>query len=54
MTDDLTPEHLEQLARSLTMSGALGDADRLTVVEVLREVAARRRAEAAGGRCNSI
>jgi hypothetical protein len=34
--DDPTPEELEQLARSIAMSGALGDRDRHRVVELLR------------------
>jgi hypothetical protein len=34
--DGPTPEQLEQLARSIAMSGALGDRDRLDVVAALR------------------
>jgi hypothetical protein len=34
-----TPEHLEQLARSVAMSGVLGDRDRLDVVIALRRLA---------------
>jgi hypothetical protein len=39
VTDDPTPEDLEQLARSVAMSGALGDRDRLDVVAALRRLA---------------
>jgi hypothetical protein len=42
MPNDLTPEQLEQLARSVAMSGALTDADKLAVIEVLRAEARRR------------
>ncbi len=38
VTDDPTPEDLEQLARSVTMSGVLGDRDRLDVVAALRRL----------------
>jgi tellurite resistance protein len=41
--DELTPDELEQLARSLTMDGSLGRADAQRAAEVLREAAARRR-----------
>ncbi|HYN34862.1 MAG TPA: hypothetical protein VES40_19715 [Ilumatobacteraceae bacterium] len=40
MTDDPTPEHLEQLAPSVAMSGVLGKRDRLDVVMALRRLAA--------------
>lgn len=33
MTDDPTPEGLEQLARSVAMSGVLGDRDRLAEID---------------------
>ena len=39
MTDDLTPEDIEQLARSVAMSGVLGDRDRIDVVTALRRLA---------------
>jgi hypothetical protein len=39
VTDTPTPEHLEQLARSVAMSGALGDRDRLEVVAAPRRLA---------------
>ena len=39
VTDEPTPEELEQLARSVAMSGALGDRDRLDVVAALRRLA---------------
>jgi hypothetical protein len=39
VTDDPTPEDLAQLARSVAMSGALGDRDRLYVVAALRRLA---------------
>ena len=39
MTDDQTPEVLEQLARSVAMCGVLGDRDRLDVVAALRRLA---------------
>ena len=39
MADKQTPEDLEQLARSVAMSGALGDRDRLDVVIALRRLA---------------
>jgi hypothetical protein len=34
VTDDPTPEELEQLARSVAMSGVLGDRDRPTVPDL--------------------
>ena len=50
--DDPTPEELEQLARSVAMSGVLGDRDRLEVVAALRRLAdidkAKRRHPSAG------
>ncbi len=39
MPDDHSPEKLEQLARSLAMTSAMTDSDRLTVVELLRQFA---------------
>lgn len=39
MNDEPTPEDLEQLARSVAMSGVLGDRDRLDVVIALRRLA---------------
>ncbi len=39
MAEDLTPEMLEQLARSVIMSGVLGDHDRQAVAEALRLLA---------------
>jgi hypothetical protein len=39
VTDDPIPEDLEQLARSVAMSGVLGDRDRLDVVAALRRLA---------------
>jgi hypothetical protein len=39
MPDDHTPEQIEQLARSLAMSSAMTDTDRLAVVELLRQFA---------------
>ena len=39
VTDEPTPEDLEQLARSVAMSGVLGDRDRLDVVAALRRLA---------------
>ena len=39
VTDEPTPEELEQLARSVAMSGALGDRDRIDVVSALRRLA---------------
>ena len=39
MTDEPTPEDLEQLARSVAMSGVLGDRDRIDVVAALRRLA---------------
>ena len=53
VTDDPTPEDLEQLARSVAMSGVLGDRDRLDVVVALRRLAAIDKAKGrhpAGGR----
>ena len=54
VTDDPTPEDLEQLARSVAMSGVLGDRDRLDVVTALRRLAeidkAKRRHPSAGRR----
>ncbi len=47
---DPTPEDLEQLARSVAMSTSLGEADRLAVIEALRELAdAKSRHPASGG-----
>ena len=40
LVTDPTPEDLEQLARSVAMSGVLGDRDRLDVVVALRRLAA--------------
>jgi hypothetical protein len=37
--DDPTPEDLEQLARSVAVSGVLGDRDRLELVAALRRLA---------------
>lgn len=37
--DEPTAEELEQLARSIVMSGVLGDRDRQTVAEALRRLA---------------
>jgi hypothetical protein len=52
VTDDPTPEDLEQLARSVAMSGVLGDRDRIEVVAALRRIAeidkAKRRHPSAG------
>ena len=39
VTDEPTPEDLEQLARSVAMSGVLGDRYRLDVVAALRRLA---------------
>ena len=39
VTVDPTPEDLKQLARSVAMSGVLGDRDRLDVMAALRRVA---------------
>ena len=39
VTDKPTPEDLEQLARSVAMSGVLGDRDRIGVVAALRRLA---------------
>ena len=53
VTDDPTPEDLEQLAHSVAMSGVLGDRDRLDVVAALRrrsEVDAAKRRHPANGR----
>ena len=46
--DDLTADELDQLAQILAVDGSLGRADTLRVVEVLRALAATRRAGAAG------
>lgn len=40
--DELTPEILEQLARSVLMSGVLGDRDRHLVADALRQLASMR------------
>ena len=53
VTDDPTREDLEQLARSVAMSGVLGDRDRLDVVTALRRLAdidKSKRRHPAGGR----
>jgi uncharacterized protein YegP (UPF0339 family) len=50
---DATPEELEQLARSVAMSGVLGDRDRLDVVIALRrlaEIDKAKRRHPSGGR----
>jgi hypothetical protein len=39
VTDEPTPEQLEQLARSIAMSGNLGDRDRRDVIDALRRLA---------------
>jgi hypothetical protein len=39
MPAEQTPEQIEQLARSLAMSSAMTDTDRLAVVELLRQFA---------------
>jgi hypothetical protein len=39
VTDEQIPEDLEQLARSVAMSGVLGDRDRLDVVALLCRLA---------------
>jgi hypothetical protein len=39
VTNDPRPEDLEQLARLVAMSGALGNRDRLDVVVALRQLA---------------
>jgi hypothetical protein len=39
VTDEPSPEDLEQLARSVAMAGALGDCDRLDVAAALRRLA---------------
>ena len=39
VTDEPTPEELEQIARSVAMSGALGDRDRIDIVTALRRLA---------------
>lgn len=39
VTDDPTPEDLEQPARSVAMSGVLGDRDHLDVVTAPRRIA---------------
>jgi hypothetical protein len=43
MTDNLTPEQIEQLAQSVAMSSAMTEPDRLTVDELLRRLASSRR-----------
>lgn len=40
VTDEPTPEDLEQLARSVAMSASLGDRDREEVIDALRRLAA--------------
>jgi hypothetical protein len=45
VTDNPSPVDLEQLARSVAMSGVLGDRDRLEVVKALRRLAAIDRAK---------
>ena len=55
VTDEATPEDLEQLARSVAMSGVLGDRERIDVVAALRRLAEigqakRRHPSAPGGR----
>jgi hypothetical protein len=45
-----TPEHLEQLARSLAMSPSLTDADRHAVIDALRAAARRARRDLSGRR----
>jgi uncharacterized protein (DUF924 family) len=47
---DPTAEELEQLARSVAMSTSLGEADRLAVIEALRELAAAKARHPARGR----
>jgi hypothetical protein len=50
---DLSPEELEQLARSIAMSPHLGDRDRRDVIDALRRLAAieaAKRRHPAGGR----
>lgn len=42
MPHDHTAEQIEQLARSLAMSSAMTDTDRLAVVELLQELARSR------------
>lgn len=42
--DDLTADELDQLAQSLAVDGSLGRADTLRVVDLLRALAAARRA----------
>ena len=49
MTDNPTPEQLEQLARSVAMSGVLGDRDRIDVVTALRRLAEIDRAKRPAG-----
>ncbi len=46
VTDEQTPEELEQLARSVAMSYVLGDRDRRDVVIALRRLAAIEKATA--------
>ena len=43
MDDETTSEQIEQLARSFAMTTAMTERDRLTVVELLRELARIRR-----------
>jgi hypothetical protein len=40
LSNEPTPEHLKDLARSVAMSGVLGDRDRLEVVVALRRLLA--------------
>lgn len=40
VTDEPTPEALEQLARSVAMSGRLGDRDRQDIIDALRKMSA--------------
>jgi hypothetical protein len=47
MTDP-SPEEIEQLARSLAMSTAMTEADRLRVIDLLRELAEARRRHPSG------
>ena len=43
--DDVDPEELEHLARSIAMSGNLGDRDRRDVIDSLRRLAAIERSK---------
>jgi hypothetical protein len=45
VTDDPTPEELEQIARSLAMAPHLGERDRQAVIEALRRLAEIERAK---------